>query len=447
MGGSFGSSSGSSAGRSNASGVQYGTPLDAKQIIDAASLLQQMQMTTLRDQYGQTAATIAGSPYAKQALLDAERSKQFADSVGQIGTQAATSAYSGANAVESYANMTSRAGYDSAAQMTGLGGQLQQLEGRIGYGPTQLEAALENQAMRDLALGGSLSAQDSREATQAARAAMGARGMAGGSSGVAAELLNRDSYSRSREAERRAFASGVSQTNEAARMARIGMGGQVLGSAASVYGNAGNLLQSALGQASNMQGNATNIRLAGDSANMAAQQNAGNMYFNTSNALSSQNPYSLALGTLPVYGNMVSGATDTAGNILSFNANMLDSRAASQLNNNAAMQGAAMQAGAMRDAGMMGMFGQIGSSIFSDKRMKTDIKPVGKAGNVLGLTAYEFRYKGDKEKHVGFMAQDVKKVLPEAVEEVDHKGKKRLTIKPAVIGAAIAEQLSQAKAA
>jgi hypothetical protein len=146
-------------------------------------------------------------------------------------------------------------------------------------------------------------------------------------------------------------------------------------------------------------------------------------------------------------GNIFSNSLAQSGNVASFNTNMGMNLRNSALNNNAAMQGAAMQAGAMRDAGMMGMFGQIGGSIFSDKRMKADIKPVGKAGNVLGLTAYEFRYKGDKEKHVGFMAQDVKKVLPEAVEEVDHKGKKRLTIKPAVIGAAIAEQLSQAKAA
>jgi superfamily II DNA or RNA helicase len=66
---------------------------------------------------------------------------------------------------------------------------------------------------------------------------------------------------------------------------------------------------------------------------------------------------------------------------------------------------------------------------------------------VLGLTAYEFKYKGDDEKRVGFMAQDVQKVLPEAVEERTVKGKKRLAIKPAVIGAALAQELTQAKAA
>jgi hypothetical protein len=126
---------------------------------------------------------------------------------------------------------------------------------------------------------------------------------------------------------------------------------------------------------------------------------------------------------------------------------MLDTRANSTMNNWAAMRGAGMQAGAMNNAATMGMIGQIGSSIFSDKRMKKDIKPLGKAGSVLGLTAYEYKYKGEDKKHKGFMAQDVQKVLPEAVTEVEYKGKKRLAIKPAVIGAALAEELMAAKAA
>jgi hypothetical protein len=150
------------------------------------------------------------------------------------------------------------------------------------------------------------------------------------------------------------------------------------------------------------------------------------------------------------------GSLQQAGNIASFNTNMGMSLRNSALNNNAAMQAAAMQAGATQNAGMMGMFGNIAGGVlggatsalrFSDKRMKKDIKPLGKAGSVLGLTAYEFSYKGDDKKHKGFMAQDVAKVLPEAVAEVDYKGKKRLAIKPAVIGAALAEELMAAKAA
>jgi hypothetical protein len=122
-----------------------------------------------------------------------------------------------------------------------------------------------------------------------------------------------------------------------------------------------------------------------------------------------------------------------------------------------------MQAGASRQAGMMGLFGGLGQGLIgaggsigaaamlapalSDRREKKNIKPLGKAGSVLGLTAYEFSYKGEDKKHKGYMAQDVQKVLPEAVTEVNYKGQKRLAIRPAVIGAALAEELMSAKAA
>ena len=56
-------------------------------------------------------------------------------------------------------------------------------------------------------------------------------------------------------------------------------------------------------------------------------------------------------------------------------------------------------------------------SWFSDARLKHDIKQVGTAKN--GLPIYTFKYKGDdtEQTHVGYMAQDVEKVHPEAVGE------------------------------
>ena len=56
-------------------------------------------------------------------------------------------------------------------------------------------------------------------------------------------------------------------------------------------------------------------------------------------------------------------------------------------------------------------------SFFSDARLKEDIKRVGTAHN--GLPIYTFKYKGDnaEQTHVGYMAQDVEKVHPEAVGE------------------------------
>jgi hypothetical protein len=156
------------------------------------------------------------------------------------------------------------------------------------------------------------------------------------------------------------------------------------------------------------------------------------------------------------FGNML----DLFANTGSFNVNRNDSFLNSWLNNATAVKTGNQAASAQTNAANITAaatraarpkwwettLGAVGN-IFSDERMKTDVKPIGTAGNVLGLTAYEFRYKGDKKKHKGFMAQDVQKVLPEAVEEVDYKGKKRLTIKPMVIGAALAEELMSAKAA
>jgi ribosomal protein S6E (S10) len=90
---------------------------------------------------------------------------------------------------------------------------------------------------------------------------------------------------------------------------------------------------------------------------------------------------------------------------------------------------------------------QAGADIYSasDRRMKKDIKQVG-GKDALGLKTYQFRFKGEPDnapKRTGYMAQDVKKVLPEAVRTFNHKGEKRLAIKPRVIGQALTEALAE----
>lgn len=52
--------------------------------------------------------------------------------------------------------------------------------------------------------------------------------------------------------------------------------------------------------------------------------------------------------------------------------------------------------------------------LLSDRRMKTDIKRIGTAFN--GLPIYTYRYLDDDVFHIGFMADEVEKVHPEAVE-------------------------------
>jgi len=267
--------------------------------------------------------------------------------------------------------------------------------------PSQIEAEIQRQAQEELMLGRSLSPEQERAAQQSARGAFAARGLGTSAGSSAAEILNRDAMSQQRLDQRRQFALGANQLDLARRGRRITL--------AEGYGGLDPFARGlnpafGLGQATMGQG----TQLIGTTFNNAVNQ---------------------------------------AGNVESFNRNLQGSMYNSAMNNNAAIQGANMQAGAMQQAGMYGMIGNIGSSIFSDKRMKKDIKPLGSAGKVLGLTAYEFKYKGDEEKRVGFMAQDVQKVLPEAVEEVDYRGKKRLAIKPGVIGAALAQELTQARAA
>lgn len=284
--------------------------------------------------------------------------------------------------------------------------------------PTSIESELYRQGERDLALGRSLSPEQIRESQQAARGAFEARGMGTSLGSSAAEILNREASATQRERERQGFASAANDQ----------------------YIN-----------------NITNRRI-----------NLANMYYTGAGNLIAADPYSRALGPglnysgttqgnqMSQIGSAFNSANQMAGNVASFNANMLDSRANSALNNWASMRAASIGANATRQAGMYGMIGGLGGGLLqgggmaafalSDKREKTDIKPLGTLSNVLKIPAYEYRYKGDNKKRHGVMAQDVKKVLPEAVAEVDYKGKKRLAIRPGVIGAALAQELTQAAA-
>jgi hypothetical protein len=132
---------------------------------------------------------------------------------------------------------------------------------------------LEGQASNDLALGRSLSAEQSRDATQSARAAASARGLGLGQSAMAAELLNRDRFATQREAERRGFASNVAQQGVGIRQAanQAYMGRQ--------DANAGRTLQADLAnQSAGLNLGQTNAqllqqsRLANQSAGLQAQQ-------------------------------------------------------------------------------------------------------------------------------------------------------------------------------
>ena len=75
-----------------------------------------------------------------------------------------------------------------------------------------------------------------------------------------------------------------------------------------------------------------------------------------------------------------------------------------------------------RDNSALGSIGQaIGGvakigSIFSDRRLKRDIKLEGRRDD--GLNVYSYRYVGDKKRHVGVMADEVAVKRPDALGPV-----------------------------
>lgn len=102
---------------------------------------------------------------------------------------------------------------------------------------------------------------------------------------------------------------------------------------------------------------------------------------------------------------------------------------AAQRQNIVAANAANAQARASYSSGLFGGLGALGGGLasgigaaggaaafFSDKRLKTDIKKVGKTD--AGLPIYTYKYKGDNKTQMGVMAQDVEKKNPKAVKEV-----------------------------
>ena len=62
---------------------------------------------------------------------------------------------------------------------------------------------------------------------------------------------------------------------------------------------------------------------------------------------------------------------------------------------------------------------------FSDRRLKTNITPsLYGLNEIRRINIYEFNYKGDTSKtpHIGVIAQEVQKIIPEAVSKMDKDG-------------------------
>jgi hypothetical protein len=177
--------------------------------------------------------------------------------------------------------------------------------------PNTIEAQLQRDAESELALGRSLTPEQLRDATQSARAAFAARGLGTSAGAAGAEILNRDAYGQQRLDARRGFAAGVNQMDLARRQRRLGLAG--------AYTELDPFRQA-----------------IGPAFGLGAQTLS-----NTTQQVNS------------IFG----GSLQQAGNVESFNTNMAMNRYNSVMNNNAALQGAGMQAGASGNAATMGMIG------------------------------------------------------------------------------------------
>lgn len=73
--------------------------------------------------------------------------------------------------------------------------------------------------------------------------------------------------------------------------------------------------------------------------------------------------------------------------------------------------------------GLFGLGGTLGAAAikyglpFSDRRLKEDIAQIGKTDK--GTPIYSFRYLGSPQTTVGFMADDIEKIVPSAVHEIN----------------------------
>lgn len=212
----------------------------------------------------------------------------------------------------------------NAGQRTGLLGLLN--TEAMNAGPSALRTGLEQQAAADLALGGALSAEESRIASQAARQGWADRGLMASNPALVDEALNRVQLSRARQNERRGFAAQVMQLanaenaqNRGFQLDTEGMNAQQLGQERQFLAGATQVNQAALSPV---------LQFLSNRATVTPATAAGVMNAAPNTVGSSQGILAQLLG----YGQ------DAANT----NFNAIESRANSRANNNAAMTGATL---------------------------------------------------------------------------------------------------------
>lgn len=193
---------------------------------------------------------------------------------------------------------------------------------------------LNGQAQSDLALGRYLSPEEQRMAAQAARSSTQATGFANSAPGTFAEVLNRDRFATQREAQRRGFAQGVEGQNQSAT----------------------DSARSFVGQTSQQ---VLNRQLAGTGfATSAAQQRLATNPFMLAQGQQSMVPTAAGFnGQLINQADVYPQTIGYGSDVYNTNFNAQESRYNSYRNNQAALQGAGMQAGAAGPAGNSALLG------------------------------------------------------------------------------------------
>ena len=239
------------------------------------------------------------------------------------------------------------------ANMLGNAGTVNQILGAVSPGSQALSQAQTGIAMDRYAAAQTLSPQEERMALQTAREAFGSRGRLNDNAGVAAEILGREDVLAKKREE--AFALG-----------------------AQAFGQEQQYSAPALGM---LGGSPASVLLGQDYLNSGKQ------------AVGANTPQLIDTGA------GISLGQQQAGNLASWQSNVASAKNAQSAQN--AQLGAAAATAALTLLS------------FSDERLKTNKKKVGKTDS--GLPIYTYQMKGSPKTVMGVMAQDVEKKTPSAV--------------------------------
>jgi hypothetical protein len=239
-------------------------------------------------------------------------------------------------------------------------------------GPSDLRTELERQALYELQLGGELTPEEERLATQQARGAYGDRGMLYGNPAIGAEVLNRDAMSRARLDQRRQFgalAQGIG-FNEDQGNRQFGL--NVQGQNEASQGNFRNFLLGSSQATLNPQ-----LQMLSQRASVRPDSVLG-MYAGSS----SPQTWGAVQGSAPSIAQGVQslqGLYNYAGDVNNTNFNAAESRANQQANAYAAAGSGLMSAGtqmyATNRANSAGAAGPYGSTYTGDYLGKPVYRP------------------------------------------------------------------------